>query len=167
MLLIIIITLFILGISYLLFTPICLVIDTHKHLYYIQQKGLLKAQLMPDDNAIFKIRIRLLFFHFNIWPLKHKKRAATKKKTPKLKRKHSKRPIKLKRLMAVLRSFKVKTFHLNFDSGNCISNAKFYPAFALLNYFNMDCHINFLGRNALLLVIENRPIRIIKSFINN
>ena len=72
----------------------------------------------------------------------------------------------IKKVRRMLRTFKVKEFLLDFDSGNCITNAKLYPVFVYLNYQIGGFHINFQGRNQLVLQLHNRPIHIIKSFIN-
>ncbi len=68
--------------------------------------------------------------------------------------------------LRLLKSFRIKQFLLNVDTGNCISNAKLYPVFAFLNYRVGGFNINFQGRNQLVLHIQNRPIHIIRSFIN-
>lgn len=91
--------------------------------------------------------------------------SARSKQTKKTKKKRSK-DINFKTLLRVLKSFKVRQFQIDIDTGNCISNAKLYPVFAFLNYYKGGFNINFENRNKVLLSIENRPIRIIKSFIN-
>jgi hypothetical protein len=55
---------------------------------------------------------------------------------------------------------------LDVDTGNCIQNAKLYPAFAFLNHHVGTFHINFEGRVNMVLHMQSRPINIIKSFIN-
>lgn len=167
MLLGIIIALLMLFLVYVLLAPIKLVINTDSNQYFVEQKGLLKAQLASHEKEIFKIRLRVLFFSFNLYPLKKKASSTSKEKHRTLKRKRSKKTLKFKTVMNIIKSFKIKKFHLDLDTGDCISNAKLYPVFAFLSYINIDCNINFTGRNSLLLTIENRPIRIIKSFINN
>ena len=71
-----------------------------------------------------------------------------------------------KKMLRLTRTFKVKTFMLNIDSGDAITNAKLYPIFSLLNYRGGNFNINFEGRNQLILQLQNRPIDLIKSFIN-
>ncbi len=158
------ITLIIFIIVYLLLAPIRLVVNTDRNQYYVEQKGLVKAQIAPDEKDILKIKMKVLFFKFNIYPLRKNKTSKIRKKQ--VKTKSTKRYLNFKKVIRVIKSFKIKRFHLYIDTGDCISNAKLYPVFALLNYFNVDCKVNFTGRNSLILAIENRPIRIIKSFIN-
>jgi hypothetical protein len=133
----------------------------------MQQKGLIKAQLLADEKEIFKIRLKIFFFNFNVYPLRKEKSSKPKKKQVKQEVKRSKRSLEFKKVVRVIKSFQIKKFHLDLDTGDCTNNAKLYPAFAFLNYMNIDCNINFTGRNSLILAIENRPIRIIKSIINN
>ncbi len=52
------------------------------------------------------------------------------------------------------------------DTGDVVKNAKLYPAFAFLNYHVGGFNINFQGRNQLAVRLQNRPIDIIKLFIN-
>ena len=56
----ILIAFLLLIIVYLLFVPLVLFIDTTQNNYYIQVKGLLKANVLADDVEILKIKLRLL-----------------------------------------------------------------------------------------------------------
>jgi len=146
--------------------PIVMVIDTRGNQYYIHLKGLAKANVVNDEKEIFKIKLKVLFFNFNFYPLNKKTKVLydnEKKKKPK--KRYSKQ-VSFKTGLRVLKSFKIKQFDMNLDTGDCICNAKLYPIFAFLNHYRGGFHINFQGRNHLILVLENRPIRIIKSFIN-
>ena len=102
---------------------------------------------------------------FYIYPLKKKRLNKQKKDKEKYLTK-SKKHLSFTRIFKILKTFKTKEFYLNIDTGNCILNAKLYPLFALLNYNTGNFHINFQGRNQLVLIIKNRPIDIIKSIIN-
>ena len=160
------IAILVLFLIYLLLIPIIIVIDTVNNQYYVQMKGLLKANVLPDENEILKVRLKIFFLRFNFYPLKKRLSPNKSKKTKKNHGKKPKRNVDFKTVLRVIRSFKIKRFYLNTDSGNCITNAKLYPLFALLKYYKGGYNINFLGQNVLILAIENRPIRIIKSIIN-
>ena len=166
MILIVFSILLLLVITYLLLMPIILKIDTSSNYYCIQIKGLAKANIEADKKELIKINFKVLVFNFSIYPLK-KKQAAEKNTIAKNKTK-KKHYIKMnfKTGLRLLKSFKIKKMHVDIDTGNCISNAKLYPIFALLNYKRGGWNINFEGRNQLVLYIQNRPIDIIKSFIN-
>ncbi|WP_299113919.1 hypothetical protein [uncultured Winogradskyella sp.] len=158
MLLTIFIVLFVSFVIYLLLMPIIIVIDTISGKYYIQLKGLAKASIVYDEKEILKIKLRAFFLNFNFYPFRVR-----------LSPKQSKKPKKSMDFrigLKIIKSFKVKQFYLNLDTGNCITNAKLYPFFAFLNYYKGGYNINFTGQNTLQITIENRPIRIIKSFIN-
>lgn len=107
--------------------------------------------------------------NFYFYPLRKKKASDNIKKiegknASKKKRKHK---MNFKTGLRLLRSFKVKTFYMNIDTGDCISNAKLYPVFAFLNYRYGGFNVNFDNRNQVILELQNRPIYIIKSFFNN
>ena len=165
MTLFILITLFLLLLVALLLVPIIICIDTTSNQYYLQLQGLIKAHLENHDAEIFRIRINVLFMKFYIYPLKKKSINKQKKDDERHLTKH-KDYMSFSRFFKILRTFKIKQLFINMDTGNCILNAKLYPLFALLNYTAGNFHINFQGRNQFVLLVKNRPIDIIKSFIN-
>lgn len=168
MLFILLLTVLLIAFICFLFVPIVLFIDTSKKQYYIQMKGLAKASIESDECDIIRVHFNVLFFNFDVYPLRKWKTSDKKKiKKNSVKKKRSK-SIPFKKIIGVLNSFKVKEFYLDIDSGDCIFNSKLYPVFACLNFYKAThCHVNFNGRNRLLLSVENRPIQIITSFINN
>lgn len=157
--------LFVPFILYLLFVPIDLFIDTHTNKYYVQCKGLAKVYLETHKEELLRIKLRTLFMKFYFYPLK-KQGGAKKKHGAKKTAKKKGRGIGLNKSLRLLRSFKVKRVLVDIDTGNYISNARLYPVFFFLNYNLGAFHINFEGRNRMALHLRNRPINIIKSFIN-
>lgn len=155
-------TLFLLLIIYLLFLPIVLVIDTNLNQYFIQLQGLAKLNFEAHDKEVLKLKLKVLFLNFSFYPLKKDIKSPEKKAT-KIKKK---KRMRLKTAYKFLKSFKVKRFKLNIDTGNCITNAKWYPIFYFLNYKIGGFNINFEDKNELVLYLQNRPIYILKSFIN-
>ncbi|WP_298238436.1 hypothetical protein [uncultured Algibacter sp.] len=148
----------------LLLIPITIFIDTTSNQYYIKLQGLAKANLEQHKQEIFRIRLKILIFNFYLYPLKAQaKNKLNKKKrySPKPKRKFL-----IKKILRMTKTFRVTHFLINIDTDNYILNAKLYPLFGLLNYNGCNCHINFQGQNQLILLVKNRPINIIKSFIN-
>jgi len=146
--------------------PMVLYIDTAKNNYYLQLKGLAKANLLTDETEIIKVKLKVLFFNFYIYPFKPKKTSVKVKKTKKKTAKKSAKQIGIKKIIKLIKTFKVKQFRMDVDTGDYIANAKLYPLFTLLNYKYGGFHVNFEDRNTMLLSLENRPIRIIKTFIN-
>jgi hypothetical protein len=101
--------------------------------------------------------------HFNFYPLAPDKKKKIKSEK---KKKKSRFPFTFQQGWRLLKSFQIKRFYLDVDTGDCITNAKLYPIFSMVNYQGGNFNINFKGRNKLVLDIQNRPIYIIKSFIN-
>ena len=149
----------------LLFVPIILFIDTDTNEYYIQLKGLAKANLETHEEELLQIRLRAFFRNFYFFPLQ-KVGVSKKKKIAKKTKSRSGKKITLKQGLGLLQSFKIKKFLLDIDTGNCIQNAKLYPVFDLMSYKLGDFKVNFVGRNRFALHLQNRPIHILKIFIN-
>ena len=157
--------LFLLLTLYFLFVPVDLFIDTSTNQYYIQLKGLAKLQLEGHKEEVLRLKLKTFFMKFYFYPLRGK--ATSKKKNQKKEVVKKKRKgISLRKGLRLLRSFKVKRLLVDVDTGNCVTNAKLYPVFAFLNYHVGAFNVNFEGRNRLALHMRNRPISIIKSFIN-
>jgi hypothetical protein len=147
---------------YLLLIPIVLNIDTISNEYHLRVKGLAKASIEQHDTEIFRIKIRAFLTNFYVYPLKKKQ----PKKKPKEQQIHKyKKKLGPKKVLRLFRTFKVKRFYMDLDTGNCITNAKLYPVFAILNYKVGAMNINFQGRNELVLRIENRMIYIVKELL--
>jgi len=157
---------FLLLITYLLLVPIIFCINTTTQQYYLQIIGLAKASIESDEEQWIKLKMKVLFFKFYLYPLKiiGPNKENTSKAKPKKKKTHKR--MVFKTCIKIIKSFKVEKFYLDIDTGNCIYNANLYPLFAFLNYKTGGFHINFRGNNQLNLVVKNRPIRIIRAFIN-
>ncbi len=163
------IILILLGIlvTYLLLMPIILSVNTTTNDYYIQLKGLAKANIEGHEEELIRIKLKVFFMTFYFFPInEYYKRKRIKKLKPKKHKTKSRKRFGLLKGLKVLNSFKVKKFTLDLDTGDVITNAKLYPAFALLNYHLGGFNINFEGRNQLAVRLQNRPIDIIKIFIN-
>ena len=153
-------------ITYLLFMKMVFFIDTANNEYYIQLKGLAKAYIELDKDELPRVHIKTLFMNFYIYPIDYIGKVKEKKSS----KKHiveKKKRFEIKKLLSLLRTFRVNRFLVDFDTGNCITNAKLYPMFSALNHHIGDFKINFYGNNQLMLHMHNRPINIIKSFINS
>ncbi|MGB5820785.1 MAG: hypothetical protein WBG90_14965 [Saonia sp.] len=163
---ILVLMLFFLLIVYILFMPINVFIDTVANQYYVQFTGLAKATIEGHQEELLRIKLQTFFMKFYFYPLKMGKASKKKKIAKGAIGKRNKGTIGLKKGLRVLRSFKVKYLLVDVDTGNCVLNAKLYPLFAFLNYSKGTFRINFEGRNNMALHMQNRPIFIIKSFIN-
>ena len=150
---------------YLLLMPVDLYIDTNSNEYYIRLKGVAKASVERHEADILRIKLHVFFMNFYFYPLTNigltKKKKEIKEKGDKKKRK-----ISIRNFLSIIKTFKVKRLVLDIDTGDCILNAKLYPLFSFLNYHFGNFKINFEERNRMVLHVQNRPLDIIKSFIN-
>ncbi len=150
---------------FLLFLKMVLYVDTANNEYYVQAKGLVKAKIETHETELIQIKFNTLFMKFSFFPLRKSKKKKKKAKTDKT-TVSKRRIIEIQRLLRIAKTFKVVQLLVDVDTGDCITNAKLYPPFAFMNYYGGQFSVNFEGRNQLLLNVQNRPIRIIKSFIN-
>ncbi len=157
--------LFLVLILYLLLIPIIVNINTNQNQYEIRLHNIVKATIEEHEEELLRIKFKIFFFSFYFYPLKNiqkdKKSKSAKESTTKSRRKFS-----ISKMMSILKSFKVRKVLIDIDTGDNVLNAKLYPFFGFLNYYLGTFNINFEGRNQLVLQIQNRPIHIIKSFIN-
>ncbi|NER15741.1 hypothetical protein [Spongiivirga citrea] len=160
--LVIILVLLLLLIIVLLLVPVIVYINTDTNQYYIKLQGLAKASIQEDSKELILVKVQLPFYHFYFYPLT-KKNGRKKKKAQKKKSSWNKN---LKKVIRLITSFRVTKLSLDLDTGDSITNAKLYPAFALFNFYRSGVRINFEGRNKLILELKNRPIYMVKSLIN-
>ena len=158
-------------ILYLLLIPIVLCINTAQNEYYVQLQGIAKASIEEHEDEVLRIRLRVLLMNFYFYPLRKigtlswKKEDKKKLKTKKSKS-TSKRGFNIRKIVPLLKSFTVKRLWMDIDTGDNVLNAKLYPYLGFMNYYVGSFNINFEGKNELELQLQNRPINIIKSYIN-
>ncbi|RIV34255.1 hypothetical protein D2V08_09515 [Flagellimonas lutimaris] len=145
----------------LLFVPIQIFIDTDTGKYYAGLGGLAKASFESDEKELLRVRLKVLFYEHCFYPLTKPSKPTKSKKTK------PKRRIKFRQMVRLLKSFEVKRFALDMDTGDYVVNAKMYPIFVFLNQYVASFHINFENHNRLVVDIRNRPYRILKTFINH
>lgn len=150
-------------IVYALLVPIDLFINTNTNQYYVQIRGFAKVSIEKDNVEIIRIKLRMFFMNFYLYPLKY----TGFKEKKKIDKKHKiKRKFGLKKGLQIFKSFKIKRFNLEIDTGDYTLNAKLYPVFVFLNYNVGHFKVNFEDRNQLVLHLQNRPINIIKLFFH-
>ena len=127
--------------------------------------GILKIDLEADKDEIIKAKVVIVFIKFYVYPFNYLKKKEPKKVKKRSKRKGNTR-LWIRRSLSVLKTFKIQQFFVNIDTGDVILNARLFPVFALMNYKGGNFHLNFNGRNQFVLLVKNRPINIIRAFIN-
>lgn len=161
----VILMVFVLLIIGFLLVPIDFYINTERHQYYLRLRGLATVSMEHDQEEILKLKLKTFFFHHYFYPLR--KRSSKKQKKINNKKKSGGKSISIKKILALLKSFKVKRFVLDIDTGDCLTNAKLFPLFAFLYHYVGHFNVNFEERNLLEIHLHNRPINLIKSFINS
>ena len=160
-------------IALLLWLPIGLQINTRRSLYCVHYGPLIQARLIPDPEELLLIQLKVLFWKrkWSVLEARTKQEAAKKLEKPETKKKtrfspsgkSSFSPSKIRRL---LRTFRIREFHWELDTGSPVLNAKLYPVFYFSGYRWGGTDLNFEGRNSLALRVENRPIRILTAWIH-
>ena len=166
MVLVIILALILILLAYILLAPVDLYINTISGEYFIRQRGIVKARAIWDDDKIIRLRMHVFFFSFNVFPLEKMKSGKQKKK----KKKNTRELVQVRKnqsrkVLKVVRSFRIRRFFIDLDNGDYVQNAQLYPVFAFLDYRYGGFRINFLGRTDLILHIQNTPFRVLKSII--
>ena len=70
----------------------------------------------------------------------------------------------LKKLIRVLKTFRVTEWQLAVDTGDHTVNAQWYPM-NFLPYTYKNLQINFIDENYLVLKMRNRPWKIVFAFL--
>ena len=166
MIYLVIISALILVLLVILISPVHVYIDTESNTYKVYQGGWLSAGFIFDEEEIILLELRLI--GIKVKPISILDKVFDKKK--KRSKENKKKRVVSERFgigvfYKIIRSCEVKAFYLNMDTGDPVQNAKLYPIFELLNYKYGGFHINFTGRNRLLLDVQSRPIRILKIFV--
>ena len=169
----ILLSLLVLLVFYLLFVPLILFIDSDQRVAYLQIKGLVKASMESHKTELICIRLDTMFTHFHFYPLRKLFKPDKKKKEKDPERKRKKKEISTSDWIRygkigkrIVQSFQVKKFQLAIDTGDCIQNARLYPVAAFVDRYLFDFQVNYQDRNYLGLHLMNRPINILKAFIN-
>lgn len=146
-------------IVYALFAPIILEIDSRNYLYQFSIIPILRICWVADnllghpEMTIFGIRKKLSF------PIFRKKTASTKTK---------KSTFSFLRFISIIKSFKIKTFFVNIDTGNMPLNGKLYPLmFMLSRITGKTFRINFMRKTEVIITIQNNAFRLLRAYIMN
>jgi predicted membrane protein len=144
-----------------LFLPLHLVINTTTDQYYVSLSKIFRLSYFWQDAPLF--RLKLFFWTKVLDPMKFKSKF---KKEKRVKKKRNK--IKLRKLLAVLRSFKVEDCKMSLDTSDVIWNAKILvPATWVSGLTSAQININYIGDNSLKIHVKNTAARILWAFIKS
>lgn len=112
-------------------------------------------------NGSLILNLRVLFWHMHIdfFEMMQAGKPKEKKQEAKSKKRGT---MPLGMIVAMMRSFRVRKCFMAVDTGNYALNGMLYP-FCTTRY----THINFTGRNELVLVITNNAARVLWAVIKN
>ena len=166
----IILLVIIIPILWILFTEITIIIDSRNRIYELKIWSIGKANVIIEGENI-KFFVQLFFIHkqltidvFDYFTTTSKKEKKKDKKRE-VEKKQSKSPFSLNKIKQLMRTFEFRKFYLNVDLGDSYYNALMFPVISLFKYHHINVNINFQGNYELLLVVKNRLIRLLYTFI--
>ena len=160
----------------LLWLPLQLKVDTRRALYLAQYGPWLRARASPDPDSLLRLQLRLFHWKKEWSPMDLQKstagpgRETSRKPGPDRKKQIGKRTsatIRPARILGLLKSFRIREFQWELDTGHPAFNAQLFPAFYLAGQLWGTTHLNFEGRNSLVLHLENRPIRMLIAWLRS
>jgi hypothetical protein len=151
---------------YLVLMPLELVVDSYAGQYYLRLGFLARLSLEKDPLELLRLHLQVLFLNF-YWRPSDIRVWGRQKKQSKVQTRGGKKPrITLIQTRRLIRSFRVKTLCLEIDTGNPVLNARLIPLSYVLGRRIGTIGINFRNRNFILVHVVNRPVNILKAFIN-
>jgi hypothetical protein len=148
--------------AYLLFATLLVEIDTSHQLYSFSIVPVFRISWVVDEFprhpeiTIFGFRKKL---NLQAWF------KGTAPKETKV-RKPSKFRISFSKIRSLVRSFRVKKWLVNIDTGDMALNGEMFPLmYALMRMTGKEFYINFFGKNEVVITIENNAFRMLKAII--
>jgi hypothetical protein len=141
--------------------------------------GLIKVTFIPDEVEIFFIKVKIPFYHFDIYPIRkliveeveekekntERDNEPVKKKKRRIRRINKKEVKKLKLFSKlgwkVFKTLRLKKFDIDIDTGDVIHNAWLIPVFVQFNGENVNFRVNYQGVVSIVLILENSIFRIL------
>ncbi len=157
---------------YLLFAPFYVEIDSEQGFFRFRFHELGSVDLRIVDYSLL-LHIRVIRWTKDIDLLKTKRTSKDKKKREeKVGKKKGKEnqwmKVTPKKIIAVLKSFKINKCDVLIDSGDVQLNGILYPIFYLAGYYsNKNIRINFINENVIRLEIENSVARMSRAYLSS
>jgi len=150
---------------YLLFAPLVLEVNTHNNLYRFAVLPVFSIRWVYD---VFPghPEISICGFKRKLDLFQQKDKAVQKKKRKKDHQSFFKPSFQ--GIKAVVKSFRVKRWLVNIDTGDMALNGVMYPLMYILTRITRRTFtINFLGKNEIIITIHNNAFRMLKAYIFN
>jgi hypothetical protein len=148
----------------LLFTPFQLWIDSTCDRYQLRWGRLARAGLVPARGDLL-VQLWVLGWRksFSLFALL---RGASTPRKPADKASRSRRTrFSWPRIRKLLRTFKVRQWRVDIDTDDVVWNAYLFPASYFLQRAHYPLSINYEGRVEVELLVENRPIWMVKALL--
>lgn len=152
------------GILYVFFAPFYIEINSTKSLYRIRLHYLASISFFVNNDPE-KMELKILAWKRE---LNISSSAKVHESEKKIKQKNKIPKIFWKKILAVLKTFKINNLQLNLDFGDMQLNGILYPVFYCLGLkTNKQFYINFEGKNFISAEIENSLARISWAYITS
>src|ERR1041385_3113302 len=155
--------LLLLLLCYLLFAPFYLEINSNTGLFRMRFHKLASVRIFAIDNYLF-MDLKIMWWHKIIDLLAPKKTHMKKE----IKRTREKQKISLRKILLVIKTFKVNKFYLTIDTGSMWLNGMIYPLFLWLGMrLKRNVTINFVNENEIIFETENNLFRVLRVYITS
>jgi hypothetical protein len=153
---------------YAFFAPLYIEVDSLKGIYRIRVHRLLRVSLIMNKGTLW-LDIYFMFWQRRIDLTAAREKSGKQRPAADQKRKNKRpRQFSLKKVKAVLGSFKVSRCYITFDTGQPALNGKLYPwVYWLGFYLKKDISVNFTGKNAVVLTLRNNLARMTRAYLKN
>lgn len=145
---------------YVLFAAFYVEIDTPRGIYRVGFHRFADMRILGEKGSVF-VEWRIAFWTRR-WDLMT---IRTGKKAEQVPVRKKSRQIPLKKILAVVGSFRVTRCFVTMDTGNYAWNGMMFPVFFQVAYWSrQNISINFAGDNQLMLRIENTLARLLYAY---
>lgn len=164
----ILIVLFILLLTWILFGPVIIKLNSDNRLCKVSLPGVISVRVM-EGGSLYLIKIWLFFIPFTIDPMSMGKQMREKKEKPVKKKKSLKSFFQNRGMFKqLLRAIRIRNFRLDLDTDDFILNAWLIPALSMVNvHKNIQAQVNFEGNIFLNLDVRTRLSAILWLMIKN
>ena len=156
--------LLLLILSYLLFAPFYLVIDSESNMIRFKFYNI-ASLTFPYSEIPFILKLKIVGW---IKQIKLSGNRSDKALPESKKRKKQFPKLSINKTKAILKSFKINHFRIDLDLGDVQWNGLLFPVFYWVGELsNKEININFIGRNTFKIEIENNLARMIRAYVFN
>ena len=144
----ILISLLLVLLSWLLFVPVILYVNTDRNRYILSLPVIFKASVVPYG-GLFQIRGRIFFIPFKFNPFEQ--RSKNEKRKTRRKKFSFRRSVRLRTIRGAFYAFRIRSLEADIDTDDFTLNAWLVPVFSSVNGGNIHLQVNYEGYQSLLL----------------